>query len=345
MRTNISTNPQTSLTSRSNRRYDTFAHLFFNLPSFTPPVRATVGEVRYSIEISRELVLFVRCFLSSFSFAHALSHKQFAPYLFPRNSMERDPSGSNDPVQNKLNRYTNGDEEKSIKAGQVYIKRFFVCFRGAAIREILKERHECPYCRLELNWENFSYDRIDNEQGHVPDNTILTCSPCNDARKNGTTPLEFVKMCYELRKLRGLLGKGEEEPPTQSYPMTLYNVSTRHIEENPHIDYDGNELKWVKTGLNAAIKKIKERGMGEEYNKAVEIEKEMQVKIPVSTADTIRDDITTFTNHYEDMQQLNWPHELEKAEKKKAEEKAKKAEEKAKKTEEKAKNKAEKKKK
>ena len=23
----------------------------FNLPSFTPPVRATVGEVRYSIEI------------------------------------------------------------------------------------------------------------------------------------------------------------------------------------------------------------------------------------------------------------------------------------------------------
>ena len=24
---------------------------FFNLPSFTPPVRATVGEVRYSIEI------------------------------------------------------------------------------------------------------------------------------------------------------------------------------------------------------------------------------------------------------------------------------------------------------
>ena len=26
------------------------AHLF-NLPSFTPPVRATVGEVRYSIEI------------------------------------------------------------------------------------------------------------------------------------------------------------------------------------------------------------------------------------------------------------------------------------------------------
>ena len=25
--------------------------LIFNLPSFTPPVRATVGEVRYSIEI------------------------------------------------------------------------------------------------------------------------------------------------------------------------------------------------------------------------------------------------------------------------------------------------------
>ena len=25
--------------------------IFFNLPSFTPPVRATVGEVRYSIEI------------------------------------------------------------------------------------------------------------------------------------------------------------------------------------------------------------------------------------------------------------------------------------------------------
>ena len=25
--------------------------LVFNLPSFTPPVRATVGEVRYSIEI------------------------------------------------------------------------------------------------------------------------------------------------------------------------------------------------------------------------------------------------------------------------------------------------------
>ena len=24
---------------------------FFNLPSFTPPVRVTVGEVRYSIEI------------------------------------------------------------------------------------------------------------------------------------------------------------------------------------------------------------------------------------------------------------------------------------------------------
>ena len=28
-----------------------FCTLFFNLPSFTPPVRATVGEVRYSIEI------------------------------------------------------------------------------------------------------------------------------------------------------------------------------------------------------------------------------------------------------------------------------------------------------
>ena len=25
--------------------------IFFNLPSFTPPVRVTVGEVRYSIEI------------------------------------------------------------------------------------------------------------------------------------------------------------------------------------------------------------------------------------------------------------------------------------------------------
>ena len=28
-----------------------FYKIFFNLPSFTPPVRATVGEVRYSIEI------------------------------------------------------------------------------------------------------------------------------------------------------------------------------------------------------------------------------------------------------------------------------------------------------
>ena len=26
-------------------------HSFVNLPSFTPPVRVTVGEVRYSIEI------------------------------------------------------------------------------------------------------------------------------------------------------------------------------------------------------------------------------------------------------------------------------------------------------
>ena len=30
-----------------------YGHIFFvfNLPSFTPPVRGTVGEVRYSIEI------------------------------------------------------------------------------------------------------------------------------------------------------------------------------------------------------------------------------------------------------------------------------------------------------
>ena len=28
-----------------------FKSTFFNLPSFTPPVRGTVGEVRYSIEI------------------------------------------------------------------------------------------------------------------------------------------------------------------------------------------------------------------------------------------------------------------------------------------------------
>ena len=28
-----------------------FLFFLFNLPSFTPPVRATVGEVRYSIEI------------------------------------------------------------------------------------------------------------------------------------------------------------------------------------------------------------------------------------------------------------------------------------------------------
>ena len=31
--------------------YLTPSPLLFNLPSFTPPVRATVGEVRYSIEI------------------------------------------------------------------------------------------------------------------------------------------------------------------------------------------------------------------------------------------------------------------------------------------------------
>ena len=28
-----------------------FSSFLFNLPSFTPPVRVTVGEVRYSIEI------------------------------------------------------------------------------------------------------------------------------------------------------------------------------------------------------------------------------------------------------------------------------------------------------
>ena len=32
-------------------KYDRLFLKIFNLPSFTPPVRATVGEVRYSIEI------------------------------------------------------------------------------------------------------------------------------------------------------------------------------------------------------------------------------------------------------------------------------------------------------
>ena len=40
--------PTTARAEPKNANKDPF---FFNLPSFTPPVRATVGEVRYSIEI------------------------------------------------------------------------------------------------------------------------------------------------------------------------------------------------------------------------------------------------------------------------------------------------------
>lgn len=72
-----------------------------------------------------------------------------------------------------------------------------------SICAILIAGRSCPYCKVPLGTHNFSLDRMDNAEGHLADNVLLSCGPCNIARSDNFSVDEFVAVCDTVNQMRG----------------------------------------------------------------------------------------------------------------------------------------------
>lgn len=85
---------------------------------------------------------------------------------------------SGDPFMFPKSRF-DGYREQDKKAG-----REFDMSMSHLNEQLAKQHHSCKHCGCALTVGNVSADRINNTKGHVDGNIVMSCIPCNCARKD-----------------------------------------------------------------------------------------------------------------------------------------------------------------
>ena len=85
-----------------------------------------------------------------------------------------------DDIKGKCNNMVDSHRRADIDAGRAIIGEYIT---ASWINSNLRKTRTCKFCRVGLDFDNFSVDRIDNDVCHRQDNCQLICSHCNVSKK------------------------------------------------------------------------------------------------------------------------------------------------------------------
>ena len=161
----------------------------------------------------------------------------------------------------KLEGYQRSDIDKFKRSVEIDINKLQNLFRS--------QNYRCLYCWVKLKTNNWSLDRMENDNIHSLENCVLSCIECNKARSN--IP---IKRFYKTKTLERIVKhklldtiviiNEENKDVFQSIKANIIGgpsiVFHRYAETNKsmiqRIHYDSENKKWYHDSFGKMVKKI-----------------------------------------------------------------------------------------